>query len=163
MDAFLSPSSFIQSRDKQMTDKADEITGSLTNNLMKAKAIFHWVHKNVRKEMTVSLPSALDVLNNMSGDCNEHTYLFTALARAAGIPAKIKIGLAYHEGSFYYHAWPAVYLKGWIEMDPTWGQEYVDATHLAFVEGELADQLSIIKLFGQLKIEVIEPVDDAEQ
>jgi hypothetical protein len=154
-EEYLKATTFIQSDNGKMISTAEKITAGIEDNDKKVNAIFDWVYKNVEKKMTVSLPSALDVLNTMSGDCNEHTYLFVALARAAGLPAKIKIGLAFHEGSFYYHAWPAVYADGWIEMDPTWGQRYVDATHLAFVEGELADQLAIVKLLGQLKIEVL--------
>lgn len=155
-DEYLTATTYIQSDDKAILARAGKITLALTNDHDKATAIFDWVYKNVRKEMTISLPSALDVLNTMTGDCNEHTYLFVALARAAGLPAKIKIGLAFHENAFYYHAWPAVYTDRWSETDPTWGQRYVDATHIAFVEGELADQLAIVKLLGQLKIEVLE-------
>jgi transglutaminase-like putative cysteine protease len=122
----------------------------------KALAIYEWVHRNVAKEMTISLPSALDVLHTLKGDCNEHTYLSVALARAAGLPAKIVVGIVYHEGAFYYHAWPSIYAGRWIEMDPTWGQPTVDATHLALVEGEKDQQVQIIKVLGQLKIQVIE-------
>lgn len=44
----------------------------------------------------------------------------------------------------------------WVEMDPTWGQRTVDATHLRFIEGELSNQLELIKLVGQIQIEVLE-------
>lgn len=155
----LQSTSFVQADHTEIMALAAKITKGKTDPLDKARAIFEWVYKNVEKEMTISMPSALDVLRTMKGDCNEHTYLFVALARAAGIPSKIKVGLAYHEGSFYYHAWPAVFVGQWVEMDPTWGQKYVDATHIAFVEGELADQVQIIKLLGQLKIKILEQSD----
>jgi hypothetical protein len=122
----------------------------------KATAIHQWVYKNVAKETTLSLPSALDVLKTMKGDCNEHTALFVALARAAGLPAKTMVGVAYHQGAFYYHAWPAVFVGGWVEMDPTWGQETVDATHLALAEGELSSQMRIMKAIGKLRIRVLQ-------
>ena len=128
----------------------------MTDTVDKARAIYRYVHDRVDKRMTVSLPSALDVLRTMRGDCNEHTYLFVGLARAAGLPAVVKVGLAYHEGGFYYHAWPAVYVGEWVEMDPTWGQEGVDATHLALVEGELAQQVQLVKVMGQLRIAILE-------
>lgn len=159
---FLAASSFIQSDHRDIISRAKKITKGKSGDMEKAFAIFEWVNKNISKEFAVTLPSALDVLHTMRGDCNEHTYLFVALARASGLPARIKIGLAFHKGAFYYHAWPAVYAGRWIEMDPTWNQKFVDATHIAFAEGELADQLSIVKLLGQLKIEVLETHPTAE-
>ncbi len=113
------------------------------------------MYRKVKKQPTVSLPSALDVLRNMEGDCNEHTYLFVALARAVGIPAKIKVGLLHTNGAFYYHAWPAVFVGRWWELDPTIGQEAVDATHVAILEGETADQLKLLGLVGQLNADVV--------
>ncbi len=53
-------------------------------------------------KMSLSIPSALEVLEQRAGDCNEHTVLFTALARAAGIPCRVATGLAWSTGQFYY-------------------------------------------------------------
>ena len=92
----------------------------------------------------------------MEGDCNEHTVLFTALSRSAGIPTKMIAGLVYLDGTFYYHAWPRVYVGKWIDMDPTLGQEIADATHIGLLEGGLKEQIELVKIIGDLKIEVIE-------
>ena len=73
-----------------------------------------WVYKRNRQEPTVSIPNALEVLQARNGDCNEHTVLFNALARAAGIPAKTVVGVVYLRGAFYYHAWSEVWLGGWV-------------------------------------------------
>ena len=104
----------------------------------------------------MSLPSALDVLRTLRGDCNEHTVLAVALARAAGITAAMKAGLVWHKDAFYYHAWPAFYAGGWFETDPTLDQPFADATHLALVEGDVADQIAILKFIGRLQIELLE-------
>jgi len=152
---YLAASTHLQSDHPDLRAQAKKIVGDQRDPLEKAKLIYDWVYKNVDKKLTISLPSALDVLRTMRGDCNEHTYLFVALARAAGLPASIKVGVAYHQDAFYYHAWPAVYVGEWMEMDPTWGQLTVDATHLALVEGELASQVKLVKVMGQLRIEVV--------
>lgn len=146
----------IQSDHPDIVRTAREVAGAESTALAKALAICDWVDDAVEDVMTVSLPSALDVLRTRKGDCNEHTYLFVALARAAGVPAVVKVGLAYHEGGFYYHAWPAVHVGEWVELDPTWGEKTVDATHIALVEGELPSQVGLVKVMGQLKIEVLE-------
>jgi Transglutaminase-like enzymes, putative cysteine proteases len=114
------------------------------------------VYDHIQKIPVVSIPSAVDVLKTREGDCNEHTVLFTALARAAGIPAKMNVGIVYMNGRFYYHAWPAVYVGTWVDMDPTFGQTIADGTHIRLIEGDLNRQLDVIKLIGKIKLEVIE-------
>ena len=44
------------------------------------------------KKMSGGFGSSLTALESLSGDCTEHTVLFIALARAAGIPARICSG-----------------------------------------------------------------------
>jgi hypothetical protein len=150
----LAATPFIQSDHPNIRRQAAKITGALTSDWDKAVALNNWVFKNVDKIPTISLPSAVDVLAQRRGDCNEHTYLFTALARAAGLPARVRVGLVYLNGAFYYHAWPAVFVDRWHEMDPTFGQTSVDATHLALLDGELADQMQLLGYIGRLQIEV---------
>lgn len=151
---FLASSAFIQSDDRRMIDRARAITGNWTNSLSATLAIYDWIYKNVEKTPTVSLPSALDVLLKPQGDCNEHTYLFVALARAAGIPAKIRVGLTLHNGMFYYHAWPSVYVGRWLDMDPTLNYPAVPADHISLLEGELAEQMKLMGVVGRLKVQI---------
>jgi transglutaminase-like putative cysteine protease len=112
------------------------------------------VYSSVRKEITPSIPSAVQVLRALRGDCNEHTVLYVALARSVGLPARTAIGLVNVEGRFYYHAWPEVWLADrWVAMDPTLGQYPADASHLRFLVGGLARQVELIRLIGRLEIE----------
>ncbi|MBI3987685.1 MAG: transglutaminase family protein, partial [Lentisphaerae bacterium] len=93
---FLEATPFVQSRHPDLIRRAKDIVGDRTNAWESARAIFQWVHDNVEKNPAVSLPSALDVLRNLEGDCNEHTYLMVGLARAVGLPAQIVVGLVYN-------------------------------------------------------------------
>ncbi|MBN1268657.1 MAG: transglutaminase domain-containing protein [Kiritimatiellae bacterium] len=151
---YLEPSTFIQSRHPDLVARAEKIVGDREDSLAAALAINRWVYQNVRKSSATSLPSALDVLKMMEGDCNEHTYLFAGLARAAGIPTRVLIGVVYLDGLFYYHAWPAVYVGDWLEMDPTIGQDAVDATHIFLMEGESGEQLKLLGVIGQVQAEI---------
>ena len=121
-----------------------------------AERINRWVHDSLAKEITVSIPNAVQVLRSRRGDCNEHTQLFTALARAAGIPTRIATGLAYVDGKFYYHAWPEIRLRDWVAVDPTFGQFPADAAHLRFVRGGLTRQGELLRLVGNLRLEVLD-------
>ena len=120
-----------------------------------AERITKWVHDSIRARVTFGVPSALQVLQTRAGDCNEHTQLFVALARAVGLPARIAAGLAFVDGKFYYHAWPEVLLNDWVAVDPTFGQFPADAAHLRFVVGGLARQTELLRLMGNLKIDVL--------
>jgi transglutaminase-like putative cysteine protease len=124
-----------------------------------------YVNALLEKKPTVSLPSALEVLRTKIGDCNEHTALYVAMARAAGLPARIAVGLVFVrgvQGAFYYHAWPEVYIdegKGrglWLPVDPTLNQFPADGTHLRLVRGGLEQQAAIVPLIGKLRITVLD-------
>jgi transglutaminase-like putative cysteine protease len=113
------------------------------------------VYDNLKKEITLSVPSAVQVLQARKGDCNEHTVLYVALARALGLPTRTATGLVYVRGSFYYHAWPEVWLDRWVAVDPTLGQFPADASHIRFIVGDLARQLELIRLVGRLRLDVV--------
>src|SRR5262249_56152929 len=87
------------------------------------------------------------------GDWTEQSLLFTALARANGIPARLVQGLVAtgDEGgkALYWHEWVEVWAGDWIAVDPTLGQSVADATHFALGRG---DDSSPIRLVGKLKV-----------
>jgi transglutaminase/protease-like cytokinesis protein 3 len=63
------------------------------------------------------------ILEEKKGDCTEHTDLFNALLKAAGIPARNASGylLADDSGAFSGHAWNEVAYDGiWVPVDATW-------------------------------------------
>ena len=150
------PEPLLQSGDLRIVSLAVRIAGPDRDPRVLAEKINRWVYDSLRKEITFSVPNALDVLRTRKGDCNEHTQLYTALARALGLPTRIATGLAFVNGKFYYHAWPEVYLHDWVAVDPTFGQFPADASHLRFVVGGLTRQIELLRLMGNLKIDVVE-------
>lgn len=159
----LQPEPLIQSDHPRIIEAAEELTvrqaawrqdpRQVTGELTRA------VHGMLDKSVTFSVPSALQVLETRQGDCNEHTVLFVAMARALGLPARTAVGLVYLDGSFFYHAWPEVWLGEWVATDPTFGQTPADAAHIRFVVGGLAQQVEIVRLIGRLEIEVVQGLD----
>ena len=151
----IGPEPLIQSGDSRIIALARQIRGDTRDPLVAARRINAWVHDSLKKTVSVTVPSAIQVLESRSGDCNEHTQLFVALSRAAGVPARITAGLAHVNGKFYYHAWPEVFVGKWIAVDPTFGQFPADAGHLRFVYGGLSRQAELLRLMGTLMIDVI--------
>jgi transglutaminase-like putative cysteine protease len=129
---------------------------------VRAEQLVRYVNVLLEKKPTVSLPSATEVLRTKVGDCNEHTALYVAMARAAGLPARIAVGVVYMHGAFYYHAWPEVYVRDaperglWLPVDPTLNQFPADATHLRLARGGLDKQSAIVPLLGRLQMTVLD-------
>jgi transglutaminase superfamily protein len=156
LDEYLKPNALIQSDDQKIIAQTASILSGEKDAREAAKKLNEWVYGAIAKKPVVSIPSALEVLKNREGDCNEHTALYTALARAAGIPTRMAAGIVYMENGFYYHAWPEVWIGKWVAVDPTFNQFPADATHIRFVLGNLDQQAGIVKLVGKLKVEVLE-------
>jgi hypothetical protein len=155
LQSYLQPTPFLQSDHPSIRALSAQILQGETNTLRAALKIKDWVYKEIAKEPTVSVPNALEVLRTKKGDCNEHTVLFNALARAAGIPAKTVVGVVYLRGAFYYHAWSEIWLGEWVSLDAVLNQFPADVTHVKFLEGEIDRQIDILQLIGNLKIEVL--------
>lgn len=152
---YLVPEPLIQSDNPRIRAQARAILAREQDPARAARRLLDWVASHVEQRVTVSVPSAVQVLEQRRGDCNEYTVLYVALARAVGLPARAAAGLVYLDGRFYYHAWPEVYLGDWVAVDPTFGQFPADATHLRFTIGGLARQVELIRLVGRLKLEVL--------
>ena len=152
---FLKPSALIQSRDPDIRRQVGKITNPADSDEQKAKKIIQWVFTHIEKKPTLSVPNALEVLKNKSGDCNEHSVLTVALLRAAGIPAQSEAGLVYLRGRFYYHAWCALYVNQWITADAVFNQFPADVTHIRLIRGETDQQLNLMGVIGKTKLEVL--------
>jgi transglutaminase-like putative cysteine protease len=138
---------------------AAEFSGTGNPDGIKAERLLAWVHKNLEKRPVLSVPNALQTLENRMGDCNEHAVLLAALARAAGIPTEVEAGVVHLRGRFFYHAWNVFYLQewgGWVTADAVLGQMPADVTHIRFIRGDTRRQLDLVGLIGRLKLEVVE-------
>jgi transglutaminase-like putative cysteine protease len=156
VDSELVATPLIQSTDPVLVRTAQRIINGTTDPEVAARRINEWVYRELKKDITLSVPSALQVLEARQGDCNEHTVLYVALARAVGLPARTAVGVVQVRGRFYYHAWPEVWLNNdWVAVDPTLGQYPADASHIRFLIGGLARQVELIRLIGRLELEAL--------
>jgi hypothetical protein len=156
-EGFLAGDPFIQSDHPRIRSQAERIVGDAQDVRGKALRVYDWVYENLEKVPVASLPSALETLEARQGDCNEHSVLYAALARAVGVPTRIAVGLVWSDelDGFYYHAWPEVWLDGWVGMDPTLGQPVADATHIRLLTGGVERWPQLLPYLGGLQIEVV--------
>lgn len=140
----------------EVRNLANRIAGEIEDAREKANALTFFVHHHLRYRDTAGGRTVFDTLRDRSGDCTEYADLYTTLARAAGLPARTVIGLAYPGEAqvFALHAWNEVAIQGvWRGVDPTWGETRIGATHLP-LPGEGA--LTAIAQLPHLRFRVVE-------
>jgi transglutaminase-like putative cysteine protease len=110
-------------QDEQYIESGNFRVASLANTLTEAsisgtaKNVFNWVATNIHSvEYIPDDRGALYALDKRTGDCTEFTYLFTALSRASGIPARAMGGYVMAESGVLkaaeYHNWAEFYVDG---------------------------------------------------
>jgi hypothetical protein len=152
----LAPTPFLQVDHPRVSGRAAEILGSERDANRAAVLLRRWVFEFLDKRAVVSIPNALQVLEMGAGDCNEHAVLLAALARAAGLPARVVAGIVYADGVFLYHAWDELWLgDGWVTVDAAFDQMPADATHIKLLEGGPDTHIGLVPAIGQLSIEVV--------
>ena len=100
---------------------------------------YHWVIDNLRYAGYIAQNrGALYALRNRLGDCTEYMYLFMALMRINGIPARAVAGFVLpfgdaRVGAADYHNWAEIYLNGAWRLVDAQKQRYFEgnATYVA--------------------------------
>ena len=156
--AYLKPEALIQSDHERIRSVVRSILGEAppSTPLAKSRLLMDWIQRHIEKRPVLSMPDALSTLENRMGDCNEHAMLFAAMARSAGIPARVEAGLVYMKGKFYYHAWNLLFLGRWVTADALFGQLPADVTHLRLVTGSMQQQLDLVAVIGNITIEILD-------
>jgi len=106
---------------------ARKIIGSEKNPYWIARRIHKYVIENVRYEAAGGWDAAPVILKRGTGSCSESVFLFIALCRAAGLPARFEAGSLIRGDltsiDYDNHRWAEVYLPkyGWVPFDPSIG------------------------------------------
>lgn len=122
---YIQPEELVQSDSPEIVSKAQSITQGIMDIHDKVSKIYDFVTSHVRYSHEEQERGALWALTNGTGDCSEYSYLFVALCRAAGIPARLNVGFGFRpseENTTDGHMWTEYYLQnyGWVPVDPTW-------------------------------------------
>ena len=118
----LSLEPFCESDDPEMIQLARQLQAN--DPLSTAEQIFRWVAESIEYSGYLKHPrGARYALTSKQGDCTEFMYLFVALCRAAGIPARGLGGYVVTKNSILrpanYHNWAEFYVDGvWYLADP---------------------------------------------
>jgi hypothetical protein len=152
---YTQPEEYVESDNPLIIDMAHNITKNYSDPANASFAICEWVHNNLNNSGFSTTPhGALWALENRTGDCSEHAFLFVALCRATNIPARFIEGIVtWNINSTSWgnqtwanigHDWAEVYLpsEGWVWIDPTSGNYGSnDGEHIALQVGQYCASL----------------------
>ncbi|NLE38978.1 MAG: transglutaminase, partial [Pirellulaceae bacterium] len=96
----------------------------------------YWIARKILDHVTSKMHYNLDgvwdvaptVLKQGSGSCSEYSFVFIALCRASGLPARYVGSVVVRDDDAstdaVFHRWPEVYLPhyGWVPIDPSSGR-----------------------------------------
>ncbi|MGQ9624233.1 MAG: transglutaminase-like domain-containing protein [Candidatus Bathycorpusculaceae bacterium] len=123
--AYTQPETLIESDSQEINSTAQNIVGDENNVHEKVSKIYNFVVGHIKYKAQEEEMGALWALRNGVGDCSEFSYLFVALCRAVGIPARVQAGFAFHRETAVVedgHMWAEYYIEnyGWVPVDATW-------------------------------------------
>lgn len=119
----------LQVNDPYMQNAVKEAIGDEDNPYWIVRRIFEYVNERVDFERVGGWDTAPNVLKRGTGSCSEYSFVFMAMARAAGIPTRFCAGVVERgdEASMddVFHRWTEVYLPGygWVPIDVSAGDE----------------------------------------
>ncbi len=106
-----------------------EAVGNEQNPYWIARKIFNYIIAKMYYERVGGWNTAPTVLARGNGSCSEYTFVYIAMCRAAGLPARY-VGSVVVRGDDaswddVFHRWVEVYLPnyGWIPVDPSGGDK----------------------------------------
>jgi len=172
---FMQASSYLQSDAPAMQKAAQGALSKLSkseraDDRQVMQTLENFVREHItEKNLDVGYASALEVLNNPSGDCTEHAVLLAALGRASNVPTRVAAGFAYapeymgQRRTFVPHAWAQAHINGrWHSFDAA--LEGFDAGHLTIEtgDGDPSRFYGSVHLLGNLKIIDLRALTPAE-
>ena len=138
---------------KEIKKLAKEIVNKEKNSFEKARKIFHWVTENITYKCPSQERGVVATLKNKCGDCADFSFVFIALCRSVGIPARLVSGpWIIFDKKQQFHAWAEFYLEnvGWIPVDCAVSQGIKkDKKFPKFIE-KLGNPLNPSYYFGNL-------------
>jgi len=152
LEEYLKPTPAIDCETRSIKEKVQELTNRQEKITMKAISLFYFVRDEIKYNPYSPhyLPEhyrASTILDRREGYCVQKAVLLAALARAAGIPARLRFAnirnhlsfgkLAEIMGTnlFVYHGYDELYIEGkWIKATPTFDLKMCQENRIVPIE-----------------------------
>ena len=124
---YTSPTSRLQLEEEIVQETARRVVGGETNPYWIGRRLFDWVRENLEYERVGGWDVPTTLIKRGTGSCSEYAFLYIALCRAAGLPARYEGSVAVRGDAAsvddVHHRWCQIYLPriGWMPVDPSGG------------------------------------------
>lgn len=116
----LAPNTLVQSDLPEIRKAALEAVGDETDPWKAALTLQTWTSRHMTFDAGIAAAPASELIRDRHGTCLGYSILLASLARADGIPSRIRLGSVYLEKMWGGHAWVEVYTHGrWSPLDST--------------------------------------------
>lgn len=163
MKPYLAANALLQSDDAAIVNIAREVVGKERDPWRAARALQIWTSENMQFDAGIAIAPSSEVARDRRGTCFGYSMLLGALARAAGIPSRLRMGYVYAGGIWGGHAWIEVRIGWqWIPLDAAlYSPGAADAARFSFFtsaleEGTLSQMGSLAQLFGNVDVAIVE-------
>jgi transglutaminase-like putative cysteine protease len=139
--------------DPIIKEAAQSAIGNETNCYWIARKLFNYIIEKLYYERVGGWNVAPTVLKRGNGSCSEYSFVYIALCRAAGLPARYAgaVTIRGDDASTddVFHRWVEVYLPnyGWVPIDPSGGDNSSPAGQAAYF-GHINNNYLITTLGG---------------
>lgn len=152
MEKYLKPTATFNCDNESIRQKAEDLTKDVEKVADKAKSLFYFVRDEIRFIPLLPVDHlesyrASKILHTGGGMCIQKAVLLTALARAAGIPARVhfvdirnhrvpsKVRDLLRTDLFPYHGYDELHIEGeWVKATPTFELKVCQENRLMPVE-----------------------------
>jgi len=160
---YLAPNALLQSDDPTVRAIAAKVVNSNDDAWTAIRKLQRWTNENMHFDLGVAVVPASEVAKNRGGTCFGYSMLLGSLARAVGVPSRLRMGFVYAGGIWGGHAWVDVLIgKQWIPVDGAlYSPGPADAARFSCFTGSLqentlTDMSSLAQLFGNIDVKIIE-------
>jgi hypothetical protein len=154
---------YLDKDDALVRKMVGEVLGSEKDPFRQAVLLKNGTAARMTFDLGIAFAPSSEVIRSLRGTCAEYAILLATLARAAGIPSRYLMGVAYLNGMWGGHAWTEMLIDGtWVPMDAAVnGPGAADAARFYFAQSSLdagpGDSLAAAQqLFGSIAIDVLE-------
>ncbi len=160
---FLAANALMQSDDPTVKAIAAKVVHKGDDAWTAVRALQKWTNDNMHFDLGVAIAPASEVARNRGGTCFGYSMLLGSLARAAGVPSRLRMGLVYAGGIWGGHAWVDVLIGNkWIPIDGAlYSPGPADAARFSCFTGSLEENTisemnSLAQLFGNVDVKILE-------
>ncbi|MDX9759538.1 MAG: transglutaminase domain-containing protein [Bacteroidota bacterium] len=155
--AYLRDSPMLTVTADAVRERAAALRGNERSVATILRSVTDWMGSTFVHDDFVPLVSADRLVTNPRGSSLHASLLAVALARAAGVPARLVLGIRPAFGRWRATVWMEAWSDRWVSIDPVRGTFLDDAVHIKLLhagdEGMLRDQAR--RLHGALRIDLL--------